>query len=73
MLTAGLTGTLFCPENRDDRVVIVWQRLSRLELPEKYAQLCSSHKNVCRACDDLLRSRGVAGTALSGHLLQRKL
>ena len=39
MLTDGFTGTLFCPENRDDRVVIVWQRLSRLELPEKYAQL----------------------------------
>ena len=37
--TDGFTGTLFCPENHDDRAVIVLQGLKGLELPEKYAQL----------------------------------
>ena len=37
--TDGFTGTLFCPEKHDDRVVIVLQGLKGLELPEKYEQL----------------------------------
>ena len=39
VFTDGFTGTLFCLETHDDRVIIVLQGLKGLELPEKYARL----------------------------------